>query len=153
MPTTAFAAIAALNAMLADVTVDVPPGEEPLQVVDGGPGQTLSPHALCVGWEPRDDLAADGRQSSPAFAAEVREETFTVALTGYTLDGDSVTASARDRMQQLYQAVEAVVVADVTLQGTVDHAVMGTRFRIRQVPTERGVALEMPFTVECTSYL
>lgn len=151
MPTHIFDAVDELYDILS-VAVPATAGLEDVVVVDGGPLRDVMPWQLHVGYEQRQGVAADGDQRNTGWDAAVRMEDFDVTLTCYGGSGDPSTRATRQKLRDVYRAVEAAVSADPKLNGSVEQAQVGGRVVLNQQQTSAGAWVALQFTVVCIAY-
>jgi hypothetical protein len=151
MPTTVFDTITKL-VEIATAAFAAESGLSDFTVFDGGPIQDLPPNTFHVGFEPRDALAADAKQSRMQGFGSAREESFEIPCTLYAESGDTDMAAVRAKAKLAYQTIETALQADQSLGGTVELAVMGSRIIYNQPQFMSGAGTQTQFTVLCQAY-
>ncbi|MCX4974217.1 hypothetical protein [Streptomyces sp. NBC_00620] len=126
-----------------------------VDVIDGPPTDDVAMQdVIAIGWNPEADQAAELQQTFSSAGARDRNEDF--VITGWidVWSGDTVFATARDRVFELLGVIEERLRATdlnreaPTLNGTVQWAHL-TGGALRQSHTNQGARVALGFTVSC----
>lgn len=140
------AAITALVGLLKAALTDV-------DVFDGPPMTGDMPDHVCIGHDPLDPLnAVEADQVPASLGNRAREESYQILCSLAAWSGDEGMAARRDRALALFATVESIVRANVTLNGAVRSAQIGS-YTLVQEQTDQGASAGLRFRIACSARL
>lgn len=142
---------AAIDALL--VALRGAAGLSGVDVFDGQPMTGENPDHVCVGHDPLDPLnAVEASQTPASLGNRAREESFDILCSLGSWSGDDKMSDRRTRALALFAVVETVVRANVTLNGAVRTAQIGT-YTLVQEQTDQGSSAGLRFRIACSARL
>lgn len=117
--------------------------------VDDGPWMSppIEEELVVIGWVPIEGPTVAWVQDVTGLNSVA--ETFDVHCLARVWRPDAVLKSARDRADQIFEAIRAGVRADVTLGGAVDHAQVAAQHLTSRQNTTGGCSVSIDFAVQC----
>jgi len=126
---------------------------EDADVFDGPPMTGENPDYICIGHDPLDPLnAVEASQSAASLGNRAREESFDILCSLAAWSGDGSMSGRRTRALELFAAVESAVRQNVTLNGAVRTAQVGT-YTLVQEQTDQGSSAGVRFRIACSARL
>jgi len=139
---------AAINAL-----ITILDAVEDTDVFDGPPMTGENPDYICIGHDPLDPLnAVEASQVPASLGNRAREESFDILCSLAAWSGGGLISDRRARALDMFAAIEAAVRANVTLNGTVRTAQIGT-YTLVQEQTEHGPSAGLRFRIACSARL
>jgi hypothetical protein len=93
--------------------------------------------------------AITGHQAWAQLGGKFRDETFSIHCSAVGWNGDGNQQQALTDAFSLFDAAGSAIVSDPTLGGSILYAPGLTSFSIRVIQDANGVAVHVPFDVEC----
>lgn len=142
---------AAIDALVASLKGAA--GLSGVDVFDGEPTSAEHPDFVCVGHDPLDPLnAVEGSQTPASLGNRAREESYDILCSLAARSGDKSMSTRRARALELFAAIETVVRSNVTLNGTVRTAQVGS-YTLVQEQTDQGPSAGLRFRIACSARL
>ena len=118
--------------------------------VDDGPWMSPPPEQelIVIGWVPIEGPTVAWVEDLVSLSGP-QSETFDVHNMIRVWRRDAVLKAARDRVDEIFEALRAAVRADVTLRGAVDNAQVAAQHLTSEQNSTGGCSVSIDFAVQC----
>lgn len=142
---------AAIDALLA--ALRAADGLSGVDVFDGEPMTGENKDFICIGHDPTDPLnAVEADQVPASLGNRAREESYEILCSLAAWSGGTTMSARRVRALALFAVIESTVRANITLNGVVRSAQIGTYSLIQQ-QTDQGASAGLRFRIACSARL
>lgn len=140
---------AAINALVAILDAAITDAD----VFDGESLSGSTADYICIGFDPYDmQHAVEGDQVPASLGNRAREESYEILCSLGAMTGGTSMSQRRARAMSLFGLIESTLRANVTLNGAVRSAQVGT-YSLVQTQTEDGALVGLRFRIACSARL